>query len=64
MTTLFQNYTRRSVHLVKGRGTVVTDDKGKDYLDFIGGFAVVSLGHGHPALVEAVKQQREKLCHR
>ena len=63
MTTLFQNYARRSVHLVKGRGTVVTDDKGKDYLDFISGIAVVSLGHAHPALVEAVKRQSEKLWH-
>lgn len=63
MTSLFQNYARRSVHLVKGRGTVVTDDKGKDYLDFTSGIAVVSLGHAHPALVEAVKQQSEKLWH-
>ena len=52
MSTLFQNYARRSVHLVKGKGTVVTDDKGKDYLDFTSGIAVVSLGHAHHALVE------------
>ena len=63
MTTLFQNYARRSVHLVKGRGTVVTDYKGKDYLDFTSGIAVVSLGHAHHALVEAVKKQSEKLWH-
>ncbi|PLS03307.1 aminotransferase class III-fold pyridoxal phosphate-dependent enzyme, partial [Neobacillus cucumis] len=48
MTYLFNNYARRAVHLVKGNGTVVTDDKGKDYLDFTSGIAVVSLGHAHP----------------
>ena len=63
LTTLFQNYARRSVHLVKGKGTIVTDDKGKDYLDFTSGIAVVSLGHAHPAIVEAVKKQSEKLWH-
>ncbi|MEK5068943.1 acetylornithine transaminase [Sporosarcina sp. FSL K6-1508] len=63
MTSLFQNYARRSVHLVKGRGTIVTDDKGKDYLDFTSGIAVVSLGHAHHALVEVVKRQSEKLWH-
>jgi len=63
MTTLFQNYARRSIHLVQGKGTVVTDDKGKDYLDFTSGIAVVSLGHAHQALVETIKQQSEKLWH-
>ncbi|WP_203247041.1 acetylornithine transaminase [Sporosarcina beigongshangi] len=63
MSTLFQNYARRSVHLVKGQGTIVTDDKGKDYLDFTSGIAVVSLGHAHPAIVKALKQQSEKLWH-
>ena len=47
LSTLFQNYARRSVHLVKGKGTIVTDDKGKEYLDFTSGIAVVSLGHAH-----------------
>lgn len=63
MSTLFQNYARRPVHIVKGQGTIVTDDKGKEYLDFTSGIAVVSLGHAHPAIVEALKQQSEKLWH-
>jgi len=63
MTTLFQNYARRSIHLVQGKGTVVTDDKGKDYLDFTSGIAVVSLGHAHHALVETINRQSEKLWH-
>ncbi len=63
MSTLFQNYARRPVHIVKGQGTIVTDDKGKEYIDFTSGIAVVSLGHAHPAIVEALKQQSEKLWH-
>ncbi|ARJ38154.1 acetylornithine aminotransferase [Sporosarcina ureae] len=63
MTYLFNNYARRAVHLVKGQGTVVTDDKGKDYLDFTSGIAVVSLGHAHPAIVKALQEQSEKLWH-
>lgn len=63
MSTLFQNYTRRPIHLVKGKGTIVTDANGKDYLDFTSGIAVLSLGHTHPAIVQAIQQQSEKLWH-
>lgn len=63
MSTLFPNYARRSVHIVKGQGTMVTDDQGKEYLDFTSGIAVVSLGHAHPTIVKALKQQSEKLWH-
>lgn len=63
MSTLFNNYARRSVHLVKGKGTVVEDMKGKKYLDFTSGIAVVSLGHAHPAIVNAIQVQSEKLWH-
>lgn len=63
MSFLFNNYSRRSIHLVSGKGTIVQDDKGKEYLDFISGIAVVSLGHAHPAIVETIKEQSEKLWH-
>ncbi|WP_318616350.1 acetylornithine transaminase [Sporosarcina sp. YIM B06819] len=63
MSSLFQNYARRPVHIVKGQGTIVTDDQGKEYLDFTSGIAVVSLGHAHPAIVGALNQQSEKLWH-
>lgn len=63
MSALFQNYARRPVHIVQGKGTVVTDDTGKQYLDFTSGIAVLSLGHAHPAIVEAIQQQSEKLWH-
>lgn len=63
MSSLFQNYTRRPIHLVKGKGTIVTDDTGKEYLDFTSGIAVLSLGHTHPAVVQAIQEQSEKLWH-
>lgn len=63
MSTLFTNYARRSVHLVRGEGTRVYDDNNKAYLDFTSGIAVVSLGHAHPSIVDAVKKQSEKLWH-
>lgn len=63
MSTLFNNYARRPVHLVKGEGTVVEDANGKKYLDFTSGIAVVSLGHAHPAIVKAIQTQSEKLWH-
>lgn len=63
MSALFQNYARRPVHLVQGKGTIVTDETGKEYLDFTSGIAVLSLGHAHPAIVQAIQQQSEKLWH-
>ncbi|VEA68769.1 Acetylornithine/succinyldiaminopimelate aminotransferase [Serratia plymuthica] len=42
---------------VKGKGSRVWDQQGKEYIDFSGGIAVTALGHCHPALVEALKQQ-------
>jgi predicted acetylornithine/succinylornithine family transaminase len=52
---------RVSLTLVKGRGTRVWDEAGRCYLDFVAGWAVNSLGHCHPAVVEAVKGQVETL---
>ena len=49
--------------LVRGEGPVVWDVDGNRYLDFLGGIAVNSLGHGHPALVSAVTQQLSTLGH-
>ena len=43
--------------LVRGKGARVWDDKGKEYLDFVGGWAVNSLGHCHPAVVKALREQ-------
>lgn len=48
---------------VKGKGSRVWDQQGKEYIDFSGGIAVTALGHCHPALVETLKTQGETLWH-
>jgi len=48
---------RVPVTLVKGQGARVWDENGREYLDFVGGWAVNSLGHCHPVVVEAVTEQ-------
>lgn len=49
--------------LVRGEGCSVWDSDGKRYLDFLAGIAVNALGHGHPALVDAVSRQVASLAH-
>ena len=51
------------LNLVKGKGLIVTDDKGRSYLDFLGGIATNVLGHAHPAVVKAVTKQVATLGH-
>lgn len=63
MSALFQNYARRPFAIVEGKGTEVFDTTGKRYLDFTSGIAVCSLGHAHPAIVEAIQKQSKKLWH-
>ncbi|WP_148250756.1 bifunctional acetylornithine/succinyldiaminopimelate transaminase [Raoultella terrigena] len=48
---------------VKGKGSRVWDQQGKEYVDFAGGIAVTALGHCHPALVAALHEQGETLWH-
>ena len=57
------NYGSPSIALVKGKGIVVTDADGKQYLDFLGGIATNILGHAHPAIVKAVSKQVSVLNH-
>lgn len=62
--SLFVNtYARYPVTLAKGEGCVVEDIEGKQYLDFLSGIAVCSLGHCHPQVVKAVCDQASKLSH-
>ncbi|MEU1280951.1 acetylornithine transaminase [Streptomyces sp. NPDC005805] len=49
--------------LERGAGSTVWDTGGRAYLDFVGGIAVNALGHGHPAVVEAVTRQVGRLAH-
>ena len=57
------NYAPAGIIPVKGEGSRVWDQQGREYVDFAGGIAVSSLGHCHPALVNALKQQADKLWH-
>ena len=57
------NYGTPSIALVEGKGLVVTDADGKQYLDFLGGIATNILGHAHPAIVKAVTKQVATLTH-
>jgi len=52
-----------SAELVRGEGARVWDSEGNEYLDFLAGIAVLSLGHAHPALVNAVSTQIATLGH-
>lgn len=60
---LMNNYGTPKIALVRGAGAVVYDADGKRYLDFLGGIAVNSLGHAHPAILEAVTNQLGTLGH-
>ncbi|MDK2597370.1 aspartate aminotransferase family protein [Pseudoalteromonas obscura] len=57
------NYNPSAVIPVKGKGARVWDQNGDEYIDFAGGIAVNCLGHSHPALVGALKEQGEKIWH-
>lgn len=60
---VMHTFGRKPVEFVRGAGMVLEDDKGRAYLDFIAGIGVISLGHCHPAVVDALRQQAEKLIH-
>ena len=54
-------HRRLGVTLVRGEGARVWDEVEKEYLDFIAGWAACSLGHCHPVIVEALREQSERL---
>ena len=56
-------YARRPVMFVRGEGMRLIDDEGREYLDFVSGIGAVNLGHSHPAVVEAVREQVGRLTH-
>jgi acetylornithine/N-succinyldiaminopimelate aminotransferase len=60
---MMNNYGVPPLALASGNGAVVTDVDGKSYLDLLGGIAVNVLGHGHPAVLEAVNRQMSTLGH-
>ena len=60
---LLPTYRQMPVCLVKGKGSKVWDLAGKEYLDFFPGWAVSGLGHCHPMVVSAIKEQAQKMLH-
>ena len=61
---LFINtYSRYPVAIVEGSGCRLKDADGREFLDFLAGIAVCSLGHCHPAVTEAICKQAGKLLH-
>lgn len=60
---LVLNAGDRFAQLVRGEGAYLWDDEGRRYLDFLGGIAVVSIGHSHPVFVEAASRQAATLAH-
>ena len=60
---VMQTYARAPVAFVRGEGTRLWDADGREYLDFLTGLSVTSLGHAHPAVAEAIADQARTLCH-
>jgi acetylornithine/N-succinyldiaminopimelate aminotransferase len=60
---LMRTYKRAPVDFVRGEGPLLWDADGKEYLDFLTGISVCSVGHCHPAVVEAVQEQSARLMH-
>jgi acetylornithine/N-succinyldiaminopimelate aminotransferase len=66
MTTdnhLMTTYAPPPVTFVRGQGSLLWDDAGRQYLDFLSGLAVTSLGHAHPAVADAICAQSQTLLH-
>jgi acetylornithine aminotransferase len=60
---MMRNYGTPPIALDHGAGVRLWDTDGREYLDFVGGIAVSSLGHAHPAIVTAVSEQVGRLAH-
>src|SRR6185436_14214445 len=56
-------YARQPVEFVRGEGTRLWDSDDNEYLDFLSGISVTQLGHCHPRVVEAVREQAGRLMH-
>ncbi len=50
-------------YIAHAKGAIITDVEGQDYIDFAGGIAVMNVGHSHPKVVKALKDQAEKFTH-
>ncbi len=61
--SLMPNYARFPVEFVRGEGAHLWDAEGNEYLDFLCGISVTNVGHCHPRVVEAVREQAGRLMH-
>jgi acetylornithine/N-succinyldiaminopimelate aminotransferase len=62
-TAVMPTYLRNPVEFVRGAGTRLWDDEDNEYLDFLTGISVAHVGHCHPHVVEAVREQAGRLMH-
>jgi acetylornithine/LysW-gamma-L-lysine aminotransferase len=64
-THLARFYARRPIAIVNGRGALVFDAEGREYVDCAGGYGTCIIGHAHPVVAEAIARQARKLisCH-
>src|SRR6266496_1561146 len=60
---LLSTYNRYPIVLIRGKGVFVYDIEGKRYLDFVGGLGVNALGHAHPRIVKAIREQAARVIH-
>jgi acetylornithine/N-succinyldiaminopimelate aminotransferase len=58
-----QTYSRPPIAITHGEGMYLWDETGKEYLDFVGGIAVMSLGHSDPQITEIIREQAGQLVH-
>ena len=63
MSYLADNYKRRNISFLKGKGSYLFSTDGKRYLDFLSGIAVNTLGHSNPRLIKALNSQAKKVWH-
>ena len=62
-SSVIASYARQPVEFVRGEGALLWDEQGNEYLDFLCGISVTNLGHCHPRVVEAVREQLGRLMH-
>ena len=60
---LMQTYARSPIVIERGKGCWVWDVKGRKYLDFVAGLGVNALGHGHPRILKALREQAARVIH-
>src|SRR5579864_1049054 len=60
---LLPTYNRYPLAMARGKGVFVYDLEGKRYLDFVGGIGVNALGHAHPRIVKAIREQAARVIH-